>query len=146
METHEQIKYTLIRQLMRSCLIRVYFYLQLCKIVTPGYNELILTLLNICKYLFLQWVNCNLELFIPLQGMWFGLLHHVTDEHVWALDSGANITQCSHGPLTGDRPLQWISKGSPPHNALRTPIRGFLTRFLTISMQGKGSYMYVYFG
>ncbi|XP_062597804.1 uncharacterized protein LOC134259221 [Saccostrea cucullata] len=62
-------------------------------------------------------VSDTYETFI---GVWFGLLHHVTDEHEWILpfnDSGINA--CQHGPLTEERTKGWLEKNSPAHNALR---------------------------
>lgn len=62
-------------------------------------------------------VSDTYETFI---GVWFGLLHHVTNEHEWILpynDSGINA--CQHGPLTEERTKGWLEKNSPAHNALR---------------------------
>ena len=36
--------------------------------------------------------------------MWAGVLHHVTGEHVWALDA------CQHGPLVEDKEKDWIAR------------------------------------
>ncbi|XP_052285882.1 uncharacterized protein LOC127881787 [Dreissena polymorpha] len=52
-------------------------------------------------------------------GLWFALLHHVTNEHSWVLDCGGGICECSHGPLTDERELEWLEKGSAAHDALR---------------------------
>jgi len=54
------------------------------------------------------------------QGIWFGLLHHVTDEHEWILSYSDNgINACQHGPLTEERTKGWLKKDSPAHIALR---------------------------
>lgn len=53
-------------------------------------------------------------------GIWFGLLHHVTDEHEWILSYSDNgINACQHGPLTEERTEGWLKKDSPAHIALR---------------------------
>ncbi|XP_073716032.1 uncharacterized protein [Misgurnus anguillicaudatus] len=54
-------------------------------------------------------VNDNYDDFF---SMWIGVLHHVTGEHVWALDA------CQHGPLADEREKEWIPKGSVAHDAL----------------------------
>ncbi|XP_052715271.1 uncharacterized protein LOC128188330 [Crassostrea angulata] len=62
-------------------------------------------------------VSDTYETFI---GIWFGLLHHVTDEHEWILSYSDNgINACQHGPLTEERTKGWLKKDSPAHIALR---------------------------
>lgn len=69
-------------------------------------------LLLIYKYI-IYFVN-------DFQGIWFGLLHHVTDEHEWILSYSDNgINACQHGPLTEERTKGWLKKNSPAHIALR---------------------------
>ena len=47
------------------------------------------------------------------------MLHHVQNEHEWALSYGRmGPGACSHGELTDDRDKDWIEKGSPAHSAL----------------------------
>lgn len=62
----------------------------------------------------INWLlHCSLSSSILPQDMWIGLLHHVTGEHEWALDS------CQHGPLVDERDKDWIQKGSVAHEALK---------------------------
>ena len=62
---------------------------------------------------------CYISCSALLQGIWFGVIHHVVDEHEWLIDCGSQVLQCVHGPFTEERELPWMSKGSPAHNALR---------------------------
>ncbi|XP_070548070.1 uncharacterized protein [Ptychodera flava] len=54
-------------------------------------------------------------------GSWCGVLHHVTDEHAWALPYGQGNNRCDHGPLSAERVQgrEWLKKGDPAHVALR---------------------------
>ncbi|CAC5382844.1 unnamed protein product [Mytilus coruscus] len=56
------------------------------------------------------------------KDVWYGVLHHVVNEHQWSVPF-ANSTvsnSCQHGPLEdGTQPEDYLKKGSPPHNALR---------------------------
>ncbi|CAG2228437.1 unnamed protein product [Mytilus edulis] len=56
------------------------------------------------------------------QDVWYGVLHHVVNEHQWSVPF-ANSTvsnSCQHGPLEdGAQSKDYLKKGSPPHNALR---------------------------
>ncbi|XP_061167506.1 uncharacterized protein LOC133176400 [Saccostrea echinata] len=67
------------------------------------------------------WYSAQIsETYEEFIGVWFGLLHHVTDEHEWILAYGDNASSsCSHGPLTEERTKGWMQKGSPAHVALR---------------------------
>ncbi|KAK3082962.1 hypothetical protein FSP39_010109 [Pinctada imbricata] len=52
--------------------------------------------------------------------IWAGVLHHVVDEHEWALSYGSmDYGQCSHSALETDREKPWLKKGSKAHEALR---------------------------
>lgn len=54
--------------------------------------------------------------------MWYGILHHVVDEHEWVAsyerEDVSNI-RCNHGPLPPDRNKAYLEKDSDAHNALR---------------------------
>ena len=51
--------------------------------------------------------------------MWFGVIHHVVNEHEWILPyRTGGKSFCQHGPLTEDRKKGWLVAGSPAHNAL----------------------------
>nr|XP_022309859.1 uncharacterized protein LOC111115422 isoform X3 [Crassostrea virginica] len=53
-------------------------------------------------------------------SMWFGVIHHVVNEHEWILPyRTGGKSSCQHGPLTEEREKGWIVAGSPAHNALR---------------------------
>ncbi|KAK3085827.1 hypothetical protein FSP39_009247 [Pinctada imbricata] len=55
-------------------------------------------------------------------GMWYGVLHHVVDEHEWVLPYCSAISnRCHHGDLIRDanEVKEWLKKGSAPHEALR---------------------------
>jgi hypothetical protein len=56
--------------------------------------------------------------YVVIQDMWFGVLHHVVNEHEWILGKG----KCSHGPLVDQRDIQWMNKGSAAHDALRAVV------------------------
>ncbi|KAK3105134.1 hypothetical protein FSP39_017944 [Pinctada imbricata] len=52
--------------------------------------------------------------------IWAGVLHHVVDEHEWALSYGTmDFGQCSHGALDDARNKPWLEKGTKAHEALR---------------------------
>lgn len=52
--------------------------------------------------------------------MWFGVIHHVVNEHEWILPYRVGArSSCMHGPLTEERDKGWIEPGSPAHVALR---------------------------
>lgn len=58
-------------------------------------------------------------LLFHFQGVWCGIIHHVVNEHEWAVsytDTGSNT--CQHGPLCDDRQKGWLKAGSPTHNSL----------------------------
>ena len=60
---------------------------------------------------------------LVFQGLWYGVLHHVVDEHEWVLPySSSSVSSCLHGPLVRDvcDVKEWLKKGSPPHQALRS--------------------------
>ena len=48
------------------------------------------------------------------------MLHHVVDEHVWALYGGETGGRCAHEQLDEEeRKKPWLKKNSPAHDALR---------------------------
>ena len=53
-----------------------------------------------------------------LQGIWAGVIHHVTDEHQWMFNYGSGSNSCSHGSLAEERDTEWLKKGSKAHQAL----------------------------
>ena len=54
-----------------------------------------------------------------LKAIWFGILHHVVNEHVWVLNVDGRDGKCEHGPLTDHEGTAWLQKGSPSHLALK---------------------------
>ncbi|XP_052694407.1 uncharacterized protein LOC128172674 [Crassostrea angulata] len=57
-------------------------------------------------------------------GMWFGVIHHVVNEHEWILPYRVGArSSCLHGPLTEERDKGWLEPGSPAHVALRDIVR-----------------------
>lgn len=59
-----------------------------------------------------------------LIGMWFGVIHHVVNEHEWILPYRVGArSSCLHGPLTEERDKGWLKPGSPAHVALRDIVR-----------------------
>lgn len=50
--------------------------------------------------------------------MWFGVVHHVVNEHQWLLSYGRGESACSHGPRAEERTAAWLKKGGPAHKAL----------------------------
>ena len=55
-----------------------------------------------------------------LQDLWRGILHHVVNEHEWALDDGKSSGKCIHECLTEEeRKEPWLKKNSKAHNALQ---------------------------
>ena len=54
------------------------------------------------------------------QGIWFGLIHHVVNEHEWILAYGSEgSSQCQHGPLEEEgRNVEWLKKDSKAHKTL----------------------------
>ncbi|XP_071950042.1 uncharacterized protein [Antedon mediterranea] len=67
------------------------------------------------------WHTCETsKTYDEFLGIWCGILHHVVDEHQWALSySDVGTASCSHGPLESERQKGWMTKGHPAHNALR---------------------------
>ena len=53
-----------------------------------------------------------------MQGIWEGLLHHVVNEHEWLFDYRSGSNNYSHGQLTDQRDIEWLEKGSKPHQSL----------------------------
>ncbi|XP_063405831.1 uncharacterized protein LOC134689792 [Mytilus trossulus] len=53
---------------------------------------------------------------------WFGILHHVVNEHIWILsyDDTFHNNTCNHGPLPEEREKSYMEKGSDAHKALRS--------------------------
>lgn len=63
----------------------------------------------------------NVLLSLIVKEVWCGVLHHVTNEHEWALSYGSmSAGSCSHGELEDcDRAdKKWLEKGGPAHSAL----------------------------
>ncbi|XP_061167182.1 uncharacterized protein LOC133176022 [Saccostrea echinata] len=57
-------------------------------------------------------------------GIWFGVIHHVVNEHEWILPYRAGAkSSCQHGPLTEERNKDWLEAGSPAHVAVREIVR-----------------------
>lgn len=57
-------------------------------------------------------------------GIWFGVMHHVVNEHEWILPYRAGAkSSCQHGPLTEERDKDWLEAGSPAHVAVRDIVR-----------------------
>ncbi|XP_070543902.1 uncharacterized protein [Ptychodera flava] len=54
-----------------------------------------------------------------MKAIWFGILHHVVDEHEWILNHDGTYGKCGHGPLSDGERIPWLIKGSPSHVALR---------------------------
>ncbi|XP_070549165.1 uncharacterized protein [Ptychodera flava] len=54
-----------------------------------------------------------------MKAIWFGILHHVVDEHEWILNHDGTYGKCGHGPLSDGERIPWLIKGSPSHIALR---------------------------
>lgn len=54
------------------------------------------------------------------QDVWVGVLHHVHNEHEWALSYGSLAPgSCFHGDLEEtERDKKWLDKGSSAHAAL----------------------------
>jgi hypothetical protein len=52
--------------------------------------------------------------------LWIGILHHVVNEHEWALRDGVGDGKCGHDALSEEeRTKPWLTKDSSPHKALR---------------------------
>lgn len=49
------------------------------------------------------------------QGIWFRVVHHITNEHQLVLSYGRGQNACSHGPLGEERTAEWLRRGSPSH-------------------------------
>ena len=61
----------------------------------------------------------TLTVFLFLQDMWIGILHHVVNEHDWVLEEGNNGGECDHAPLNEDEQNKpWLKEDSLPHKAL----------------------------
>ncbi|XP_070580633.1 uncharacterized protein [Ptychodera flava] len=55
-----------------------------------------------------------------MKAIWFGILHHVVNEHEWLLNIDGTYGKCAHSPLTEENQQRpWIQKGSPAHVALK---------------------------
>lgn len=51
-----------------------------------------------------------------LKDLWVGVLHHVQNEHEWALSYvSLSPGMCSYGELEENRDKEWVEKGSPAH-------------------------------
>ena len=61
----------------------------------------------------MSWYFSNRYYIVLLQVKWIGLLHHIVNEHKWALG------ECEHDELEENRQKPWLEKSSPPHNTLR---------------------------
>lgn len=57
-----------------------------------------------------------------LKDSWFGVVHHVCNEHEWV------ESQCMHGPLTETEPKTFLSKNSKAHENLKSVV--FDSKFL----------------
>nr|XP_022297617.1 uncharacterized protein LOC111106988 [Crassostrea virginica] len=91
------------------------------KIVAAGQEKSCKELLNWSTEIVNHFWHCckvatTYEEFLDI---WVGMLHHVQNEHEWALSYGRmGPGACSHGELTDDRDKDWIEKGSPAQPAL----------------------------
>lgn len=91
------------------------------KIVKAGQEKSCRELLNWSQDIVNHFWHCSKmanthEEFLDL---WVGVLHHVQNEHEWALSYvGLSPGSCSHGELEENRDKEWIEKGSPAHLAL----------------------------
>ena len=48
------------------------------------------------------------------------MLHHVVNEHEWALGDGVSPARCVHAELNeDDRQKDWLTPDSPSHRKLR---------------------------
>lgn len=60
------------------------------------------------------------------QGIWFGILHHIVDEHQWVLPySTSGVNGCEHDDLEEHKyreSKEYIQKGSLTHETLRSII------------------------
>ncbi|XP_070545714.1 uncharacterized protein [Ptychodera flava] len=55
-----------------------------------------------------------------MKAIWFGILHHVVNEHEWLLNIDGTYGKCAHSPLTEENQQRpWLQKGSPAHLALK---------------------------
>ncbi|XP_006823888.1 uncharacterized protein LOC102805489 [Saccoglossus kowalevskii] len=55
-----------------------------------------------------------------MKAIWFGILHHVVNEHEWLLNVDGTYGGCAHEPLSVENQCKpWLEKGSPAHLALR---------------------------
>ena len=55
--------------------------------------------------------------------MWFGILHHIVNEHSWVIGDGKGQGKCGHADLSEEERMKpWLSKNSAPQNALRQVI------------------------
>ncbi|XP_070552988.1 uncharacterized protein [Ptychodera flava] len=55
-----------------------------------------------------------------MKAIWFGILHHVVNEHEWLLNIDGTYGKCAHSPLTEENQQRpWLQKGSPAHVALK---------------------------
>ena len=70
-----------------------------------------------------QYLNTRIFVYFitfVLQEIWITMLHHVVDEHVWALYGGKTDGRCAHEQLDEEeRKKPWLKKNSPAHYALR---------------------------
>eukprot|EP00112_Aurelia_sp_Birch-Aquarium-sp1_P012866 Seg2710.2 transcript_id=Seg2710.2/GoldUCD/mRNA.D3Y31 product="hypothetical protein" protein_id=Seg2710.2/GoldUCD/D3Y31 len=64
------------------------------------------------------WYSCELAKgdVAKLKDSWFGVVHHVCNEHEWA------ESQCKHGPLTELEPKTYLSKNSKALEKLRSVV------------------------
>lgn len=60
-------------------------------------------------------------LIIVFKDVWYGMLHHIVNEHVWFVPfANSTVSTCQHGPLEdGSQTKEYLKKGSAAHNALR---------------------------
>ncbi|XP_077862961.1 uncharacterized protein LOC144345257, partial [Saccoglossus kowalevskii] len=55
-----------------------------------------------------------------MKAIWFGILHHVVNEHEWLLNVDGTYGGCAHEPLYVENQCKpWLEKGSPAHLAHR---------------------------
>lgn len=51
---------------------------------------------------------------IIFKDVWYGMLHHIVNEHVWFVPfANSTVSTCQHGPLEDDsQTKKYLKKGS----------------------------------